>query len=88
MDKRPNTLPCLVCGREINYLWTAEQCGGDATNLSDACSAIVQGYYGSVHDTDEFSASICDECVTNARKAGRLTLVSTLFGNTTNGEEV
>lgn len=89
MDKRRNIPPCLVCGRVIYYLWTERhRIGGNATNLDNACDAVVRGCYGSMHDTDEFRAAICDECVANALKAGRLSLVSTLFGNTTNEEEV
>lgn len=60
---RPKTLNCLICNKNIEYLYKDTE---EYTNLSNAADVKIVGAYGSDFDTDEFDAVICDGCLENA----------------------
>ena len=68
---RSNLTPCLVCGKEVSYLWTEEQ-AGNATNLLDATYVSIDASYGSSYDLDAYSAIICDNCLSAAISSKRV----------------
>jgi hypothetical protein len=54
--------PCLLCGGKVEYLWD------ESANLLDAAYVTISPGYGSKHDLAEFTAILCDECITAAAK--------------------
>lgn len=79
MSNRKATLPCIICGKKTEYLWP------EHTNLDYAVDVVIQGSYGSGHDTDKFHAYMCDGCVTDLRDGGYLRLEWSAFTPTNEG---
>ncbi len=68
---RSELLPCLLCGGEVEYLWDEAR---DATNLLDASYVTISPGYGSKHDLTEFTAILCDQCITMAAEKAAVRL--------------
>jgi hypothetical protein len=64
MSIRPNLTPCIICQKQINYLWDQDIAGTLPHNLDYAVDLEIYAGYGSIHDGDVYKAVICDECLT------------------------
>lgn len=61
--------PCLVCEKAVVYLWP------EHTNLNGAVDVKIYGSYGSVFDTNEYIAVICDDCLDKLVQSKRVTFI-------------
>lgn len=68
--RKPLT-PCIICDKQMNYLWPNEATG----NIAHGCDVIMIGSYGSRFDTDEYHAIICDNCLKTAQEKGKARFV-------------
>ena len=66
---------CIICDREVKYLWPDKE---KTTNLENASDIIVQSDYGSDFDLDQFEATICDNCLKQAIESQKVRYVKTL----------
>lgn len=66
MADRPTLTPCIICYKQIDYLWDETHNLKNVVeipNLNYALDIDISGGYGSIHDGDMYSAVICDSCM-------------------------
>jgi hypothetical protein len=83
MSIRPDLTPCIICKKQVEYLWDDPIKGELPTNLLYALDIKINGDYGSAHDADTYTAIICDDCM----KALIQEKLVTFKGNWIFGEE-
>lgn len=79
MDTRPQLTNCICCDEPQNYLWQEGTQGlpdiNEALNLNDASKVTIEAGYGSVFDSTDFEAVICDNCVTRLVSRNQIKLI-------------
>jgi hypothetical protein len=66
---------CFVCDREVKYLWEDLD---KTTNLENASDIFIQSDYGSEFDLDQYSATVCDNCLQKAIELKKVRYIKTL----------
>jgi hypothetical protein len=67
MAIRPTLTPCIICEKQIKYLWDETHNLKNVVEIPNLNSAIdidLCAGYGSIHDGDMYRAVICDSCMT------------------------
>lgn len=64
--------PCLICEKAVVYLWE------EHTNLNNAVDVKIYGSYGSMFDTNEYQAIICDDCMDKLIQSKRVTFIGSM----------
>jgi hypothetical protein len=65
--------PCMICEKAVTTTPLPE--GYDDVILNSAARVNIRGWYGSEFDCMEYEAIICDECLSTAVQARRVTFV-------------
>jgi hypothetical protein len=69
-----NAIKCITCGKELKPIGEAPTTIHEAAQFpwENGVVDIVVGNFGSCYDLNEYLVAICDPCIQDAIKAGRL----------------